>query len=255
MRPCGIWFACRRSRARLRCRCWRFGRRNGAFSFLFRQVRAPDRAGTRGNRPCGTGRWRSRRSGRSALWRWRFARSADGLCCCAPAGRSVHFQDGDGAEVRIGDVSTPLTCGVLRPLILLPANARDWDEPRLRAVLLHESAHVRRRDCLAKYVAQGVASIVVVESAGLDDRGAPESRARVGLRRRGIVGGRSGGCVRQRCCWMWRVSVPVRWFSAARWERTSLRVARALCAFVRVAPEMRRARRAEPPSRFRCFLC
>jgi len=69
--------------------------------------------------------------------------------------RSGHFQDGDGAEVRIGDVTTPLTCGVLRPLILLPRTARDWDETRLRAVLLHESAHVRRRDCVAKYAAQG----------------------------------------------------------------------------------------------------
>jgi TonB family protein len=68
--------------------------------------------------------------------------------------RSAHFLDGDCAEVRIGNVSTPLTCGVLRPLILLPENARDWDELRLRAVLLHESAHVRRRDCVAKYVAQ-----------------------------------------------------------------------------------------------------
>lgn len=69
--------------------------------------------------------------------------------------RSTHFLEGDGAEVRMGNVSTPLTCGVLRPLILLPENARDWDESRLRAVLLHESAHVQRRDCVAKYVAQG----------------------------------------------------------------------------------------------------
>jgi TonB family protein len=68
--------------------------------------------------------------------------------------RSAHFTNGDAAEVRIADVSSPLTCGVLRPLILLPADARDWDELRLRAVLLHESAHVLRRDCLAKYVAQ-----------------------------------------------------------------------------------------------------
>jgi len=68
--------------------------------------------------------------------------------------QSAHFQHGDGAEVRIGDVTTPLTCGALRPLILLPEIARDWDEARLRAVLLHESAHVRRRDCIAKYVAQ-----------------------------------------------------------------------------------------------------
>jgi len=69
-------------------------------------------------------------------------------------GRSVHFQHKNGAEIRIADVNTPLTCGVLRPLIFLPANALDWDEARLQAVLLHESAHVQRRDCLAKYVAQ-----------------------------------------------------------------------------------------------------
>jgi TonB family protein len=68
--------------------------------------------------------------------------------------RSTHFTNGDVAEVRIADVSSPLTCGVLRPLILLPEDARDWDESRLQAVLLHESAHVLRRDCLAKYVAQ-----------------------------------------------------------------------------------------------------
>jgi TonB family protein len=68
--------------------------------------------------------------------------------------RSAHFTNGDGAEVRIAEVSTPLTCGVWRPLILLPAGAADWDESRLRAVLLHESAHVQRRDCLAKYIAQ-----------------------------------------------------------------------------------------------------
>ncbi|MGP0076746.1 MAG: TonB family protein [Bryobacteraceae bacterium] len=69
--------------------------------------------------------------------------------------RSVHFQQSDGVEVRIANVSTPLTCGVVRPLILLPGSAREWDEPRFEAVLLHESAHIQRRDCLAKYAAQG----------------------------------------------------------------------------------------------------
>lgn len=67
---------------------------------------------------------------------------------------SAHFKNGDGAPVRIGNVSTPLTCGVLRPLILLPPNAPDWDESRLKAVLLHECAHVLRHDCFAKCVAQ-----------------------------------------------------------------------------------------------------
>ncbi len=68
---------------------------------------------------------------------------------------SAPFQHGGTSEVRVADVSTPLACGVLRPMILLPASAHDWDTARLRAVLLHESAHVRRRDCLAKYVAKG----------------------------------------------------------------------------------------------------
>jgi beta-lactamase regulating signal transducer with metallopeptidase domain len=45
-------------------------------------------------------------------------------------------------------------------MILLPVATRDWDAPRLSAVLLHEGAHVQRRDCLAKYVAQGVRSLL-----------------------------------------------------------------------------------------------
>ncbi len=60
---------------------------------------------------------------------------------------------GEAAEVRIGNVSMPFTCGVLRPVIMLPRNAREWSSARLRIVLLHESAHVRRRDCLAKSAA------------------------------------------------------------------------------------------------------
>lgn len=67
---------------------------------------------------------------------------------------SMPFPFADGAEVHIAKVGMPLTCGVSRPVILLPLSACDWDDDRLRAVLLHESAHVQRRDCLAKYVAQ-----------------------------------------------------------------------------------------------------
>jgi hypothetical protein len=43
---------------------------------------------------------------------------------------------------------------VLSPVVLVPANARDWDEERRVAVLLHELAHVRQHDCFAHIVGQ-----------------------------------------------------------------------------------------------------
>lgn len=48
----------------------------------------------------------------------------------------------------------PLTARILRPVVLLPAQARDWPIGRRRAVLLHELAHVRRRDCFLQLPAQ-----------------------------------------------------------------------------------------------------
>jgi TonB family protein len=40
----------------------------------------------------------------------------------------------------------PITCGIFRPSIFLPEDARDWSEERRRVVLLHELAHIRRGD-------------------------------------------------------------------------------------------------------------
>lgn len=48
----------------------------------------------------------------------------------------------------------PLTLGTLRPLVLLPADAGTWPTERRRLVLLHELAHIQRRDCLLQTVAQ-----------------------------------------------------------------------------------------------------
>jgi len=46
------------------------------------------------------------------------------------------------------DVAMPVTLGVLRPTIVLPPVATSWSEERRLAVLVHELAHVLRKDVL-----------------------------------------------------------------------------------------------------------
>jgi HEAT repeat protein/beta-lactamase regulating signal transducer with metallopeptidase domain len=51
-------------------------------------------------------------------------------------------------------VTMPMVCGVWRPAIVMPAAAADWSDDRRRVVVLHELAHVKRRDCLTQALAQ-----------------------------------------------------------------------------------------------------
>lgn len=50
-------------------------------------------------------------------------------------------------------VIVPMTAGFREPVILLPANWQSWDAWKLRAVLAHELAHIRRGDWLVTVAA------------------------------------------------------------------------------------------------------
>ncbi|TWU12646.1 Regulatory protein BlaR1 [Symmachiella macrocystis] len=54
---------------------------------------------------------------------------------------------------------SPMTWGLMRPVILLPRDCASWTDECRRAVLLHELAHIQRHDWLSQMLAQ-VACVV-----------------------------------------------------------------------------------------------
>ena len=56
--------------------------------------------------------------------------------------------------LRSGRASMPVATGIFRPAVIMPTDADTWSESRLRIVLLHELAHVKRRDCLTHVLGQ-----------------------------------------------------------------------------------------------------
>ena len=63
-------------------------------------------------------------------------------------------------ELRLAhDDTGPITWGISRAVILLPKAANFWPRERLHAVLLHELAHIRRRDSLVQTLALAVSAL------------------------------------------------------------------------------------------------
>ncbi|HEX2210351.1 MAG TPA: M56 family metallopeptidase, partial [Longimicrobium sp.] len=56
--------------------------------------------------------------------------------------------------IRTRWTEMPMTCGILRPVILLPIDCLAWPDERRDVVLRHELAHVARRDVLTIMLAQ-----------------------------------------------------------------------------------------------------
>ncbi|HQX52532.1 MAG TPA: M56 family metallopeptidase, partial [Planctomycetaceae bacterium] len=52
------------------------------------------------------------------------------------------------------DKTIPVVWGIFRPRLMLPLAAQSWSDEQLRSVLLHELAHIKRRDVLGQLLAQ-----------------------------------------------------------------------------------------------------
>tara|TARA_R110002072_G_scaffold303107_2_gene493815 strand:- start:92321 stop:93757 length:1437 start_codon:yes stop_codon:yes gene_type:complete len=63
-------------------------------------------------------------------------------------------------SLRISDdIESPVSFGLFAPAILLPAQARDWNDSIITDVLLHELCHIKRLDWLTTLLAYVLASL------------------------------------------------------------------------------------------------
>jgi beta-lactamase regulating signal transducer with metallopeptidase domain len=68
--------------------------------------------------------------------------------------RELAATSGVRAELRESPACrVPLVFGIWRPTVVLPSDAIRWSDEHLSAALLHEFGHVRRRDCLTRFLA------------------------------------------------------------------------------------------------------
>jgi len=99
----------------------------------------------------------------SAMWRARSMRAsavswADRDALVADLARDAGVSRSIETLLR-EDARTPLTIGIVRPAIVLPADAQAWAESDLRRALAHEIEHIRRNDWLVHMLARIVCAL------------------------------------------------------------------------------------------------
>ena len=102
--------------------------------------------------PVALGLWQIRRVRRRGL-PWREAQTmANDLARHARFGRPI--------DVVVHEaLAGPMTCGVVRPAIVFPLDARTWREADVRRALIHELEHVRRHDWITLCLARAICAV------------------------------------------------------------------------------------------------
>jgi uncharacterized protein (TIGR03435 family) len=80
----------------------------------------------------------------------------------APVARMIARHAGIARPVDVllnEKMATPLTCGFVRPAIVMPADARTWSDTDVRRAMIHELEHVRRADWLVHVAARIVCAV------------------------------------------------------------------------------------------------
>lgn len=73
---------------------------------------------------------------------------------------SNRFEIGSNIQLWISrQCITPFTCYLFKPIILLPGDVHRWSDEHLRVVLLHELAHIKRRDHITRCIARMICTV------------------------------------------------------------------------------------------------
>ena len=84
----------------------------------------------------------------------------DPACCQLAADLAREYIVGRGVVLlESSDPALVVTWGIRRPRVVLPRSAATWDAERLRVVLFHELAHIRRQDWAVQLAASVVRAI------------------------------------------------------------------------------------------------